>query len=323
MATSTPVNIPSKMKAWVYGQHGKPEDVLKLESEVDVPDVNDDQVLIKVLAASLNPIDFKRMGGSFKATDSPLPTVAGYDVAAVVVRVGSKVKEFKVGDEVYGDIHEQAHHPKDCGSLAEYTAVDEKVLALKPKNLSFAEAASLPLAVQTAYGGLESAGLSAGKSLLVLGGAGGVGSFIIQLAKHVFGASRVAATSSAGKLELLKTVGADLAIDYKNNKYEDLEEKFDVVFDTVGESSRGIKAVKECGRVETIWPAGPVVPPTFVFVVTSTGSVLSKLNPYLEEGKLKPVIDPKGPFPFSNAIEAFSHLQSGRATGKVAIYPIP
>ncbi|XP_027180138.1 2-methylene-furan-3-one reductase-like [Coffea eugenioides] len=311
------------MKAWVYGQHGKPEDVLELESEVDVPDVNDNQVLIKVLAASLNPIDFKRMGGSFKATDSPLPTVAGYDVAGVVVRVGSKVKEFKVGDEVYGDIHEQAHHPKDCGSLTEYTTVDEKVLALKPKNLSFAEAASLPLAAQTAYGGLESAGLSAGKSLLVLGGAGGVGSFIIQLAKHVFGASKVAATSSAGKLELLKTVGADLAIDYKNNKYEDLEEKFDVEFDTVGESSRGIKAVKEGGRVVTIWPAGPVVPPSFVFVVTSTGSVLSKLNPYIEEGKLKPVIDPKGPFPFSNAIEAFSHLQSGRATDKVAIYPIP
>ncbi|CDP11580.1 unnamed protein product [Coffea canephora] len=214
MGTSTPVNIPSKMKAWVYGQHGKPEDVLKLEFEVDVPDVNDDQVLIKVLAASLNPIDFKRMGGSFKATDSPLPTVAGYDVAGVVVRVGSKVKEIKVGDEVYGDIHEQAHHPKDCGSLAEYTAVDEK-------------------------------------------------------------------------------------------------------------SSRGIKAVKEGGRVVTIWPAGPVVPPIFVFVVTSTGFVLSKLNPYIEEGKLKPVIDPKGPFPFSNAIEAFSHLQSGRAIGKVAINPIP
>nr|XP_027076032.1 2-methylene-furan-3-one reductase-like [Coffea arabica] len=181
MATSTPVNIPSKMKAWVYGQYGTPEDVLKLGSEADVPDLNDDQVLIKVVAASLNPIDFKHMHGYFKAIDSPPHpcTVSGYDVAAVVVRVGSKVKEVKVGDEVYGYIHEHALYPMGCGSLAEYTAVKEKVLALKPKNLSFAEAASLPVAVETAHGCLESAGLSAGKSLFVLGGAGGVGSFII------------------------------------------------------------------------------------------------------------------------------------------------
>ncbi|XP_027077103.1 2-methylene-furan-3-one reductase-like [Coffea arabica] len=294
------------MKAWVYGQYGKPEDVLKLKSEVDVPDVNDDQVLIKVVAASLNPIDFKHMHGYFKAIDSPPLTVAGYDVAAVVVRVGSKVKEVEVGDEVYGDIHEHALYPKGCGSLAEYTAVEEKVLALKPKNLSFAKAASLPVAVETAYGGLESAGLSAGKSLLVLGGAGGVGSFIIQLGKNVFGASEVAATCSAGKLELLKTVGADLAIDYKNNKYEDLPEKFDVVYDTVGESDRGIKALKEGVRVVTIAGDGSEVPPVFMFVVTSTGCVLNKLKPFTEEGKLKPVIHTKGPFPFSKTIEAFS-----------------
>ncbi|XP_027165713.1 2-methylene-furan-3-one reductase-like [Coffea eugenioides] len=323
MATSTPVNIPSKMKAWVYGQYGKPEDVLKLESEVDVPDVNDNQVLIKVVAASLNPVDFKRMYGEFKATDSPPPTVAGYDVAGVVVRVGSKVKEFKVGDEVYGDVHEHALNPKGCGTLAEYTAAEEKVLALKPKNLSFAEAASLPLAVETAYEGLERARLSACESVLVLGGAGGVGTFTIQLSKHVFGASKVAATCSVGKLELLKTLGADLAIDYKSNKYEDLPEKFDVVYDTVGEADRGIKALKEGGRVVTIVGGQSVVPPAFVFVVTSTGSVLTRLKPLIEEKKLKPVMDPKSPFPFSHTIEAFSHLQCGRATGKVVIYPIP
>ncbi|XP_027154824.1 2-methylene-furan-3-one reductase-like isoform X1 [Coffea eugenioides] len=181
MATSTPVSIPSKMKAWVYGQYGKPEDVLRLESEVDVPEVNDEQVLIKVAAASLNPVDIKMMAGLFKATDSPVPTVAGYDVAGVVVKVGSKVKEFNVGDEVYGDIHEHAlNNPKGSGSLSEYAAVEEKVVALKPKNLSFAEAASLPLAVETAYGGLERAGFSAGQSILVLGGAGGVGSLVVQ-----------------------------------------------------------------------------------------------------------------------------------------------
>ncbi|CDP10913.1 unnamed protein product [Coffea canephora] len=324
MATSTPVRIPSKMKAWVYGQYGKPEDVLRLESEVDVPEVNDEQVLIKVAAASLNPVDIKIMAGLFKATDSPVPTVAGYDVAGVVVKVGSKVKEFNVGDEVYGDIHEHAlNNPKGSGSLSEYAAVEEKVVALKPKNLSFAEAASLPLAVETAYGGLERAGFSAGQSILVLGGAGGVGSLVVQLAKHVFGASKVAATSSAGKLELLQVLGADLAIDYKKDKYEDMPKKFDVVYDTVGESGRGNKAVKEGGSVVTIVGGTPVVPPAFVFEVTSTGTVLNRLKPFIEEEKLKPVIDPKSPFPFSHTIEAFSHLQTGRATGKVVIYPIP
>ncbi|KAL3526049.1 hypothetical protein ACH5RR_014421 [Cinchona calisaya] len=324
MATSatTTFDIPPKMKAWVYSQYGKPEDVLKLETDVAVPDVKDDQVLIKVVAAALNPVDPKRMAGLFKDTDSPLPVVTGHDVAGVVVKVGCEVKEFKVGDEVYGDIQEHAlENPKQSGSLAEYTPVEERLLALKPKNLSFPEAASLPLAVETAYEGLERSGFSAGKSILVLGGAGGVGSFVIQLAKHVFGASKVAATSSSGKLELLKSLGADLAIDYKKENYEDLGEKFDVVYDTVGESGRALKAVNEGGSVVTItWP---VVPPASIFVLTSTGSILKKLKPFIEEEKVKPLIDPKSPYPFSQTLEAFSYLQTGRATGKVVIYPIP
>nr|AFK40232.1 unknown [Lotus japonicus] len=115
------------------------------------------------------------MEALFKDTDSPLPTAPGYDVAGVVVKVGSEVKKFKVGDEVYGDINENAlEYPKVVGSLAEYTAVEEKLLAHKPKNLSFVEAASLPLAIETAYEGPERAGFSAGKSILVLGGAGGL-----------------------------------------------------------------------------------------------------------------------------------------------------
>lgn len=111
-----------------------------------------------------------------------LQSVPGYDVAGVVVKVGSEVKKFKVGDEVYGDInHKALDKPKNVGTLAEYTATEEKVLALKPKNLSFIEAASLPLALETAYEGLERVGFSAGKSILVLGGAGGVGAHVIQV----------------------------------------------------------------------------------------------------------------------------------------------
>ncbi|KAL6549948.1 hypothetical protein OROMI_020436 [Orobanche minor] len=319
---ASPATIPSKMKAWVYSQHGKAEDVLKFESEVDVPDVKDDQVLIKVAAAALNPIDNIRMLGFFKATDSELPIIPGYDVSGVVVKVGPSVKEFKVGDEVYGDINENALvKPSRFGSVGEYSAVDEKVLALKPSNLSFLQAASLPLALETAFEGLEAAGMSAGKSLLVLGGAGGVGTLIIQLAKVYFGASKVAVTCSPAKAELLKGLGADVTVDYQNDYIEELGEKFDVVYDAIGECAKGVKAVKEDGKIISI--IGEPVPPTVRFVVTSKGSVLKELNPYFEEGKLKPVLDPKSPFKFSEALEAFALLNSRRSTGKVVIAPIP
>ncbi|RRT82217.1 hypothetical protein B296_00005339, partial [Ensete ventricosum] len=329
------------MKAWVYDDYGA-ADLLRLDEGVSVPEVKEDQVLIKVVAAALNPVDYKRRQGKFKATDSPLPTVPGYDVAGVVVKVGSQVKNLKVGDEVYGDINEKAlENPKQFGSLAEYTSVEEKLLALKPKTIDFVQAAGLPLAIETANEGLERSGFSAGKSILILGGAGGVGSLVIQLAKHVFGASRVAATASTGKLDLLKSLGADLAIDYTKENFEELAEKFDVVYDAVGKhtyffihhSSRlnnlriffrihvyslcekAVKAVKEAGSVVAL--TGAVTPPGFRFVVTSDGAVLTKLNTFIEDGKIKPVVDPKGPFPFSKLVEAFTYLESGRATGKV------
>ncbi|XP_044480706.1 NADPH-dependent alkenal/one oxidoreductase, chloroplastic-like [Mangifera indica] len=314
-------SVPSEMKAWVYGEYGG-VDVLKFDEKVSVPQVKEDQVLIKVVAAALNPVDAKRRQGKFKATDSPLPTVPGYDVAGVVVKVGSQVKEFKEGDEVYGDINEKAlEGPKQFGSLAEYTAVEEKLLALKPKNLDFVQAAGLPLAIETAYEGLERTGFSAGKSILVLNGSGGVGSLVIQLAKQVFGASKVAATSGTRNLELLKSLGTDLAIDYTKENIEDLPEKFDVVYDAIGQCDRAVKVVKEGGAVVAL--TGAVTPPGFRFVVTSNGAVLKKLNAFLESGKVKPVIDPKGPFPFSQVIEAFSYIETNRATGKVVIYPIP
>ncbi|KAK6280584.1 hypothetical protein POUND7_020851 [Theobroma cacao] len=319
MASSA--TLPSQMKAWTYAEYGKSSDVLKLGSDVAVPQLNDDQVLVKVVAAGINPVDFKRMLGLIKATDSPLPIVPGYDVAGVVVKVGSQVKKFKEGDEVYGDINEKAlDHPKQFGTIAEYTAVEERLLAFKPKNLSFIEAAGLPLAIETAHEGLERSQFSAGKSILVLGGAGGVGTMIIQLAKQVYGASKVAATSSTGKLDLLKSLGADLPIDYTRENYEDLPEKFDVVYDAVGECERAVKAVKEGGHVVTIVRTSPVVPPAVMFVLTSNGAVLEKLNPFLESGKVKPMIDPKGVFPFSQTREAFAHLETGRVTGKVVIY---
>ncbi|GJV95390.1 2-methylene-furan-3-one reductase-like protein [Tanacetum coccineum] len=323
--------IPSEMKAWVYDEYGG-VDVLKFATDVTVPSVADDQVLVKVVAAALNPVDFKRRLGKFQATDSALPISAyllffrsseclGYDVAGVVVKVGKQVKGLKVGDEVYGDISEKAlDYPKQSGSLAEYTAVEEKLLALKPKNIDFIQAASLPLAIETAYEGLERAGFSEGKSLLVLNGATGVGSLVIQLSKQVFGASKVAATSSTPKLELLKSLGADVAIDYTKENFEELPDKYDVVYEAIGQREKAAKVVKEGGSVVVL--TGAVTPPGFWFVVTSTGSTLTKLNPYLESGKVKAVIDPNSPFPFDRVKEAFSYLETNRATRKVDVYPV-
>ncbi|PQQ03448.1 2-methylene-furan-3-one reductase-like [Prunus yedoensis var. nudiflora] len=156
-------NLPSVNKAWVYAEYGKPADVLKLDPNMPLSQVEEDQVLIKVAAAALNPIDHLRLLGYFKDTDSALPTVPGYDIAGVVVKLGSQARKFKAGDEVYGTINEQGLiNQKKVGSLAKYTAVEETLLAVKPKNLSFAEAASLPVAIETAYEGLERAQFSAG-----------------------------------------------------------------------------------------------------------------------------------------------------------------
>ncbi|KAB2064556.1 hypothetical protein ERO13_A09G026300v2 [Gossypium hirsutum] len=321
---NTASSIPSKMKAWVYSEHGKPVDVLKLDSNYDVPQLKEDQVLIKVVAAALNPVDFKRMLGMFVHSDSPLPSVPGYDVAGVVLKVGSQVRTLKEGDEVYGNINEKGlDRPKRSGTLAEYTVAEENLLALKPKNLGFIEAAAIPLAIGTAYEGLQKTALSPGKSILVLGGAGGVGTMVIQLAKHVFGASKVAATSSSAKLELLKSLGADLAIDYTKDNFEDLPEKFDVIYDAIGQSERAVKAIKEGGKVVTIEPVGELAEPAFRFILTSSGAMLETLNAFLENGKVKPVIDPRGTFAFSQTPQAFSYLETGRVTGKLVIHPIP
>ncbi|XP_027358724.1 2-methylene-furan-3-one reductase-like [Abrus precatorius] len=315
-------SIPSHIKAWVYSEYGNIEDILKFDPNVTIPNIKEDQVLIKVVAAALNPVDYKRARGYFKNTDSPLPTAPGYDVAGVVVKVGSEVKKFKVGDEVYGDINEYAvNNPKNIGSLAEYTVAEEKVLAHKPSNLSFVEASGLPLAIITAYQGLEKIEFSDGKSILVLGGAGGVGSLVIQLAKHVFGASKIAATASTAKFDLLRNLGADLPIDYTKDNFEELKEKFDVVYDTVGQTDKALKAIKEGGKVVTIAP--PATPPAVPFFMISNGAVLEKLQPYLEGGNVKPILDPKSPFPFSQTVEAFTYLKTNKAIGKIVIHPIP
>ncbi|KAG8489805.1 hypothetical protein CXB51_017899 [Gossypium anomalum] len=311
-------NVPCTMKAWIYG-HGKPEDVLKLKSDVVVPELKEDQVLVKVMASGLNPVDNKRMLGIFVQAECPFPLIPGYDVAGVVVKVGSQVKNLKVGDEVYGNIHEKAlDHPKQYGTLAEYTAVEElpnpRVSALlrllhcrspsEQLTKAFNDASSPPVNPFLCWEArVELAAWS-----------------FRYLAKHVFGASRVVATASTGKLELLRNLGADLAVDYTKENFEDLPEKFDVVYDCVGQCERAVKAMKEGGKVVIV--IGAVTVPAFVFIVTSNGADLEKLNPYLESGKVKAVIDPNGIYPFSQTLEGLAYVDTGRVAGKVVIYPI-
>ena len=166
-----------------------------------------------------------------------MQAVPGCDAAGVVVEVGDGVSKFKIGDEVYSDIQSfTAGRPKQLGTLAQYTVVEEHLVAPKPTTLSFEEAASLPLALLTAQQAFDIAKFEKGQSVFIVGGAGGVGSLAIQLAKHVYGASRIVSTASTGKLDFVKSLGADLVIDYTKQSYDQVSEKFDFVFDTVGRS---------------------------------------------------------------------------------------
>ncbi|KAJ9171291.1 hypothetical protein P3X46_014679 [Hevea brasiliensis] len=219
-------------KAWFYEEHG-PKEVLKL-GDFPIPSPLHNQLLVEVRAAALNPIDSKRRQKPF--CPSEFPVVPGCDVAGVVVAKGSGVTKFCIGDEVYGNIQDfnAEGQPKQLGTLAEFIVVEESLVAKKPKNLSFEEAASLPLAVQTAIEGFITADFKEGENIFVVGGGGGVGSLVVQLAKHLFGSSYVVATCSTPKVEFVKSLGADEVVDYTKTRYEEIEEKYDYVYDTIG-----------------------------------------------------------------------------------------
>ncbi|WP_171290514.1 zinc-binding dehydrogenase, partial [Acinetobacter baumannii] len=168
----------------------------------------------------------------------------------------------------------------------------------------------------------ETAKVAKGQSVFIVGGAGGVGSAAIQLAKHVYGASKVVATTSTAKVGLVKSLGADLVVDYTKQSYEQVAEKFDFVFDTVGDSNKSHVVAKEGAPIIDI-AAFPPHPKAQNMMALPGAAKLEKLSEYLESGKVKAVLDPKGPFPFSKVLEAFKHQESGRATGKIVISPIP
>nr|ABR16968.1 unknown [Picea sitchensis] len=221
--------------------------------------------------------------------------------------------------------------------------------------MSFEEAASFPLALQTAQEGFDRVNFQRGQSVFIVGGAGGVGSLaiqvkvntillplktsrnlvplqndrvrsfnntcVVQLAKYVYGASKIATTTSTGKVDFVRQLGADTVIDYTKQSYDQIPQKFDFVFDTVGDSHRSYVVAKEKAKIIDIANPSPH-PRAEFFIVTASGSNLERLRGYIECEKLKPVIDPISPYSFSNVMEAFKHIESGRARGKIVISPI-
>lgn len=214
------------MKAMVINQYGKAPMQL---AEIPTPEIGEYEILAEIHAASINPIDFKIRDGKVKLLiQYKMPLILGNDFSGVVVKVGTKVTRFKVGDEIYA-----RPRKSKIGTFAEFIAIHEDDIALKPKNLSFEEAASIPLVGLTSYQALHDImHLQKGQKILIHAGSGGVGTFAIQLAK-VMGAT-VATTASEAGANLVTSLGADEVINYKTEKFEEILGNYDAVFDTLG-----------------------------------------------------------------------------------------
>src|SRR6266487_575999 len=208
------------MKAVVAHEYGAPE-VLKFE-EIPRPEPNEDEVLVRVIASSVNPADPLTLSGKYaREFGTHLPLIPGYDIAGVIEKTGTNVTKLKVGDGVYG-------YPTFGGGWADYVTVKEWEVAAKPKSLKFVEAAAVPMGALTAWQALvDVAKLQPGQTILIHGGSGGVGSFAIQIAKAR--GARVIATASTANQDLLKQLGADVAVDYTKTKFEDVAKDVDVV----------------------------------------------------------------------------------------------
>jgi len=316
------------MKAIVCHCYGSP-DVLKLE-EIEKPSPGDDEVLIKVRAASVNPIDRLFRGrpyllrlklGLSKPKDSSL----GRDVAGQVEAVGRNVTQFKPGDEVFGTCR---------GALAEYACASESALVIKPEKVTFEQAASLPIAGLTAFQGLRDKGkLQPGQQVLINGAGGGVGTFAVQIAK-AFGAD-VTGVCSPGKADLVRSIGADQIIDYMKEDFTKGEQRYDLILDCISNHSLaacrrvlnpegkflivGAKKVRTLlARAFTGFVFSRFTSQAFiVFIARLKKDDLTILADLMQAGKVTPVIDRC--YRLSEAPEAFRYLEAGHASGKIVI----
>jgi NADPH:quinone reductase-like Zn-dependent oxidoreductase len=330
------------MKAFILDRYGSK--VALRAGEVADPEVREDDVLVQVHAAGVNLLDSKLRSGEFKLIlPYRVPFVLGHDVAGVVVRVGVRVKRFKPGDEVYA-------RPSDhrIGTFAELIAVQEKDLALKPKNLTMEEAASIPLVGLTAWQALVERGqLVAGQKVFIQAGSGGVGTFAIQLAKHL--GATVATTTSTSNIDMVRGLGADVIVDYKTEDFEAKLSGYDLVLHSQDGKAleKSLRVLGPGGRLVSI--SGPPDPDfakeigapwfvklamrllsfgtrrrakslntTFSFLfMKASGDQLGQIATLIESGAVRPVVDKV--FPFQSTNEALAYVETGRARGKVVI----
>jgi NADPH:quinone reductase-like Zn-dependent oxidoreductase len=330
------------MQAFTVERYGK-EGALRL-AEVPMPELRDDEVLVQVHAAGVNLLDAKIRNGEFKLIlPYKLPLVLGHDVAGEVVQVGRQVRDFKAGDAVYARVDDFR-----IGTFAEFVPVKEGSLALKPAGLTMEEAASIPLVALTAWQALVvQAGLKKGQKVFIQAGSGGVGTFAIQLAKHL--GATVATTTGTTNVELVKRLGADVVVDYKQQDFAHVLRDYDVVLNSqdgktlqksLGVLKRGGKLISisgppdpEFGRaVNAPWFVKPImrllsagirrkanqrdVSYDFLFM-RADGAQLRKITQLIEAGAIVPVIDRV--FPFESTNDAMAYVEAGRAKGKVVI----
>ncbi|MAS69204.1 MAG: NADPH:quinone reductase [Zunongwangia sp.] len=324
------------MKAIQITKYGDIKDSLKI-AEIDKPEISGSEILIAVKAAAANPIDYKIVQGHLKdMLKLDLPSGIGYDVSGVVVEIGNEVKDFKVGDEIFSRVPQEY-----MGTVAEFVAVDSKVVAHKPENVTFEKSASLPLTGLTAIQALEKVNLKKDDRILIHAGSGGVGSFAIQYAKSK--GAIVYTTTSTTNLDWVKALGADRVIDYKNEDYKEVANNLDIVFDTLGDdyTFEAFDIIKEGGRVTSI--IGPPdaesakemgmenyqLPEKLAKLIEEKSAEykhtwmqpnadqLKEIKAMIEDRTIRPTIDLV--YSFEDAVKAYEYLATGRAQGKIII----
>jgi NADPH:quinone reductase-like Zn-dependent oxidoreductase len=305
------------MKAIVLHEFGGPE-VLKYE-DAPRPQPKEGEILIKVMAAGVNPVDAAIRAGRFHGGGGKLPLILGMDVAGVVEKTGAKITKFRAGDPVYAYLSFQ-----EQGGYAEFAIAKENETAIKPKAIAFEGAAAVPLAATTAWQALiDIAKIDKGQTVLIHGGSGGVGHFAIQIAKAR--GAKVIATASTANLDLIKELGADQAIDYTKTKFEDVVKDVDVVLDAVrGDTlARSYGVVKKGGIIVSITgqPDQAELDKHGIrgssMMAHPDAKVLEELAKLIESKKLKPVVSQV--FPLAEAAKAHQQIETHHTRGKIVL----
>ena len=319
------------MKATVQDRYGPPREVLGLR-DIDKPEIGDDDVLVRVRAAGVNPADLAITRGrpamlrAMVGMRRPKPAVRGQDLAGVVEAVGANVKLFSPGDEVFGE---------SKSSYAEYSCVPQGVLAPKPAGLTFEQAAAVPMAGLTALFGMRVANVGPGKRVLVNGASGGVGHFAVQIAKAL--GAEVTGVCSARNVELVRSLGADHVIDYTREDFTRGAQRYDVILDNVANRSlralrrvlapRGVLLLNSVNGGRVLGPLPRMARGRLlsvfsrqtirVFSIASTTKDMVALKDLIDGGELTPVIE--GAYPLAEAAAALDRVATGHVAGKVVI----